>query len=82
MDTAESKFTTAISDQDEEPDDSDPSRFCGRYLQTNAGAFATVGTSMCSKYWNDVRVSFEFSYEYLNGTKIFKYSNYIYLLFM
>jgi len=48
VDTAESKFTTAISDQDEEPDDSDPSRFCGRYLQTNAGAFATVGTSMCT----------------------------------
>lgn len=64
VDEEESQFTTAISDQDEEPDDTDPSRFCGRYFASSAAAFDTNTVSVCS--WAtpfEVGVEFD-SHEY------------------
>lgn len=40
------QFTTAISAQDSPPEVERPSRFCGRYFQTNTATFAS--TSVCS----------------------------------
>jgi len=53
-DEEESKFSSAISAQDSEPDDTDSSRYCGRYLTTTlAGANFAIGAdggklSVCS----------------------------------
>jgi len=47
--TGASLFTTAISDQDEPPEQgSTLNRFCGRYLGTDASTYATTGISICS----------------------------------
>jgi len=53
VDTIESEFASATSEQDEEPENDDPSRFCGRYFGTTDGgaAFLTaisLQTSVCT----------------------------------